>query len=161
MFTGSVMSFLAFLAIVLVVASSGAVFKPGPWYQRLEKPSWTPPNWAFPTVWSVLYLFIAIAGWRVYEADGLVALPFLVYGVQLVLNAAWSAFFFGARRADLAFGDVVLLWLTVVANIVLFLPIDLVAGLLLVPYLVWVTAAACLNYSVWQRNPGAFSGKAA
>ncbi|EAU43236.1 hypothetical protein FP2506_10341 [Fulvimarina pelagi HTCC2506] len=160
MLTGSVLTFLVFLAIVFVVAMSGAVFKPGPWYDTLNKPSWTPPDWAFPTVWTVLYLFIAIAGWRVYEEAGLVAVPFAIYAAQLLANAAWSAIFFGMKRADLAFADVVLLWFLVAANIFAFLPIDLWAGLLLVPYLAWVTAAACLNYSVWQRNPQAFPGKA-
>lgn len=161
MLTGSVLSFLVFFVIVLAVAMSGAVFKPGPWYEKLDKPSWTPPNWAFPTVWSVLYLFIAIAGWLVYEEAGLVAVPFAIYGAQLALNAGWSALFFGMRRADLAFADVVALWFMVAANISVFLPISLWAGLLLVPYLAWVTAAACLNYSVWQRNPQVFSGSAA
>ena len=156
----SILSFMVFFAIVLAVASSGAMFKPGPWYQRLEKPSWTPPNWAFPVVWSALYVMIAIAGWRVYEAAGLVALPFLAYGVQLALNAAWSAFFFGLKRPAIAFADVVALWIAVAVNALMFYPIDAIAGLLMIPYLMWVTAAACLNFSVWRRNPGAFRAAA-
>ncbi|MCQ0989131.1 TspO/MBR family protein [Jiella marina] len=157
----SIVSLFVFLGIVFVVAMSGAVFKPGPWYEVLDKPRWTPPNWAFPVVWSALYVMIAIAGWRVYEAAGLVALPFLAYAVQLVLNAAWSAFFFGLRRPGLAFADVLAMWLAVAVNALLFYPIDAIAGLLLIPYLVWVTIAACLNLSVWRRNPGAFAASRA
>ena len=88
MLTGSVISFVVFFAIVFLVSVSGAIFKPGPWYMSLNKPSWTPPGWAFPVVWSILYVFIAISGWRVYEAVGLATVPFAVYGVQLLLNAA-------------------------------------------------------------------------
>ena len=152
----SILSFVVFFAIILAVASSGAVFKPGSWYESLEKPGWNPPNWAFPVVWSALYVMIAIAGWRVYEAAGLVTLPFLAYGVQLALNAAWSALFFGMRRPGLAFADVLAMWVAVAINALLFYPIDAIAGLLMIPYLIWVTIASCLNFSVWRRNPGAF-----
>ena len=153
----SLLTLGVFLVLVFAVAMSGAIFKPGPWYQRLEKPSWTPPNWAFPVVWSALYVMIAVAGWRVYETAGLVALPFAVYGLQLVLNAAWSWLFFGIRRPDLAFVDVVAMALAIAANIALFAPIDAIAAWLLVPYLVWAVIAACLNRSVWRRNPQEFA----
>ncbi|MCB8839109.1 TspO/MBR family protein [Aurantimonas sp. VKM B-3413] len=156
MSAASIASFVVFLAIVFAVAMSGAIFKPGPWYQALDKPGWTPPNWAFPVVWSALYVMIAVAGWRVYEEAGLLVLPFAVYGLQLVLNAAWSAFFFGMRRPDLAFADVIAMALVIALNIALFWPIDAIAALLLVPYLAWACIAACLNYSVWRRNPDAF-----
>ncbi|UIJ73270.1 TspO/MBR family protein [Aurantimonas sp. HBX-1] len=153
----SLLTLGVFLVLVFAVAMSGAIFKPGPWYQRLEKPSWTPPNWAFPVVWSALYVMIAVAGWRVYETAGLVALPFAVYGLQLVLNAAWSWLFFGIRRPDLAFVDVVAMALAIAANIALFAPIDAIAAWLLVPYLIWAVIAACLNRSVWRRNPQEFA----
>lgn len=153
----SLLTLGVFLVVVFAVASSGAIFKPGPWYQRLDKPSWTPPNWAFPLVWSALFVMIAVSGWRVYEIAGLVALPFAVCGLQLVLNAAWSWLFFGLRRPDLAFVDVVLMALAIAANIALFAPIDAIAGWLLVPYLVWAVIAACLNRSVWRRNPQEFA----
>ncbi|MBB4001912.1 TspO/MBR family protein [Aurantimonas endophytica] len=153
----SLLTLGVFIVLVFAVAMSGAIFKPGPWYQRLDKPSWTPPNWAFPVVWSALYVMIAVAGWRVYETAGLVALPFAVYGLQLVLNFAWSWLFFGIRRPDLAFVDVVLMALAIAANIALFAPIDAIAAWLMVPYLVWAIIAACLNRSVWRRNPQEFA----
>jgi tryptophan-rich sensory protein len=148
---------LGFMAACVAVASSGAIFKPGAWYEELAKPWWRPPNWAFPVVWTILYLMIAVSGWLVWRKAGFAgaALPLAVYGVQLLLNAAWSGFFFGMRRMDLALVDVGLLWLSIVALIVLFRPIDSAAALLLAPYLVWVSIAAFLNWTMLRLNPEA------
>ncbi len=153
----SILSLGAFLVIVLAVASTGILFKPGTWYNGLAKPSWTPPNLTFPIVWTVLYVLIAVSGWRVYEAVGLAPLPFAIFALQLVLNAAWSWLFFGLRRPDLAFADILALGAAILANIAMFAPIDAVAAWLLVPYLAWVCLAAGLNRSVWRRNPEAFA----
>lgn len=143
-----------FLLISALVASTGIVFKPGTWYRRLEKPSWTPPNLAFPLVWAVLYILIAVSGWRVYGAVGLATWPFAAFAAQMVANLLWSWLFFGLRRPDLAFADVVALWVLVALNIVAFAPIDALAAWLLVPYLAWVTVALALNLSVWRLNRG-------
>ena len=153
----SAFALFAFLVVAFAVASSGAVFKPGEWYRGLDKPSWTPPNWAFPVVWSVLFLMIAISGWLVWREVGLVMSVFAFYAVQLVLNGLWSYLFFGRRRPDIAFFDLVALWLAIVANIFAFAPISALAAWMLVPYAAWVTIAGCLNYSVWRRNPGRFA----
>lgn len=145
-------SLLAFFGIVVVAAMSGAFFKPGQWYQRLRKPSWTPPNWLFGPVWSVLYICIAIAGWLIWRAEPSSGAMWF-WGLQLVLNAGWSALFFGVRRMDLAFGEVVLLWLSIAGFITLASTVSTVAAVLFVPYLVWVTIAATLNFTVWRMNP--------
>lgn len=145
-------SLLAFFGIVIVAALSGAFFKPGQWYERLRKPSWTPPNWLFGPVWSALYICIAIAGWLIWRAEASSGAMWF-WGLQLVLNAGWSALFFGARRMDLAFGEVVLLWLSIAGFIILASTISIVAAALFVPYLVWVTIAATLNFTVWRMNP--------
>ena len=146
-----------FLAINFLAAASGAIFKPGKWYEGLRKPGWTPPNLAFPIVWTVLFILNAIAGWLVWRQAGFDALldsPALtVYGVSLVINALWSALFFGAKRMDWAMADVVLLWVSIAATMVLFQPYSPVSSLLQAPYLVWVTIAAALNYRVMQLNP--------
>lgn len=134
------------------MASSGAVFRPGDWYAGLRKPGWTPPNWVFGPVWSILYIMIAIAGWLVWRAQP-DSLAVWIWGVQLVLNGAWSWLFFGRRRMDLAFGEVCLMWLSIAAFIVAAYPVSVTASLLFVPYLIWVTIAATLNYSVWRLNP--------
>ena len=148
------MSLVVFLLIVMLVASSGAVFRPGAWYRTLAKPAWTPPNWVFPTGWTLLYVLIAIAGWRVWERLPLEAtlLPMAVYALQLVLNAGWSAVFFGLRRPDWAFAELACLWLAIAANTLVFLPIDPLAAALLLPYLAWVTFAGALNLAVWRLN---------
>lgn len=151
-------SLLAFVAMNFAAAVSGAVFTPGEWFKRLAKPSWQPPNWAFPLVWSILYLLNAVAGWFVWKAAGdttagQVALA--VYVGSLILNAGWSAIFFGMRKIAVATFEAVLLWLSVLLQIVLFYNLDATAGLMLIPYLVWVTIAVALSAKMWQLNGAA------
>lgn len=148
------MAAVVFVIIVLAAASSGAIFKPGAWYDGLRKPSWTPPKWAFPVVWTILYLFIGYAGWLVWTEAGW-TLPIVLWGIQMIANALWSFFFFGIRRMDLALVDVGILWLSIALFIVVAWPVAPLASLLFVPYLVWVSAAAMLNHSVRSLNPGA------
>jgi tryptophan-rich sensory protein len=97
---------------------TGAFFRPGEWYERLKKPSWRPPNRLFAPVWTVLYVMIAVSGWLVWREFGFAGavLPLAVYALQLVLNAAWTPLFFGLHRPDLAFVDIVLVWLSIVAT---------------------------------------------
>lgn len=150
----SLVSLAPFVVAMILVASTGAIFKPGVWYQSLAKPNWTPPDWAFPVVWSILYLFIAIAGWLIWTKAGW-SLAIAFWILQLLLNGAWSWLFFGLRRMDLAFADVALLWLSVAIFIVIAWPISTTAALLFLPYLVWVSIAAALNLTVWRMNPTA------
>lgn len=155
MSASSFLALLAFLAINMAAAASGALFRPGPWHRWLKKPSWNPPNWLFAPAWSVLYLMIAIAGWRIFEARGWAAWPvLLLYFGSLALNAAWSGLFFGLKRPDLAFYELLALWASIAAMIGAFAPIDGLATALLVPYLCWVTFAGALNYSIWRLNRG-------
>ena len=145
--------FAVIFIIVFAAASSGAFFQPGEWYEGLRKPGWTPPNWVFPVVWTVLYLFIAIAGWLVWRASPWSAAVW-IWLLQIAANAAWSWLFFGLRRMDLALADVTLLWLSIIAFMLVSWPVSQIAALLFLPYLAWVTAAALLNYSVLRLNPG-------
>ena len=150
------MTWLIFIVLVLASAASGALFQPGSWYARLHKPGWTPPNWAFPVVWGLLYALIAWAGVIVWENQGAgLALGFWI--AQWVFNTAWSWLFFGRRRMDLAFVDVVLLWLSVLGFSITAWPVSPFASLIFLPYLAWVTIAAALNASVWRLNPDARS----
>ncbi len=142
-----------FIAANFAAASSGGIFTPGAWYESLAKPSWTPPNWAFPTVWTVLFTLNVASGYFVWQAAGWEAsLPLLVYGLSLLVNAAWSYLFFGLRRLDLALVDVAALWLSILVVAILFLPYSLTAALLQLPYLAWVTAAGLLNIRMLQLN---------
>ncbi len=147
---------IVFIGINFVAAMSGGIFKPGDWYEDLKKPSWQPPKWAFPAVWSVLYLLNAYAGWLVWEKVGLEGVgqtAMIIYIVSLVLNALWSAIFFGMKRMKLALVEALFLWASVALQIVLFIQIDTMAGLILIPYLCWVTIAVVLNKTMLNLNP--------
>lgn len=145
--------FVVFLAACICAGSTGALFPPGKWYQRLEKPSWTPPNWAFPVVWNVLYVLIAFAGARVAGMEG--SGPALAFwSLQIAANALWSPVFFGLRRLGAAIPVMAVLWLAVLGAFWTHLQVDLWAGLAFAPYLAWVTVAGALNIAVWRRNPG-------
>lgn len=154
---------LGFVAVNVLVAMSGAVYKPGDWYETLDRPDWRPPNWAFPVVWTLLYAMIAAAGWLVWrEAGGFAAAPvaFGFYALQLALNAVWSWLFFGRKRPDLALIEMGGLWLAILGNAVAFHAVLPLAGWLLAPYLAWVTVAFALNLSILRRNPGSWRGRA-
>lgn len=144
----------AWIGITALAALIGTQFGTGAWYEALEKPDWTPPNAVFGPVWSVLYLMMAIAAWRVWRRAGFDgARPALaMYLVQLALNAAWSALFFGAHEIALALIDIMALWLAIAATLVLFWKHDRIAGALLVPYLLWVGYASALNGAILAMN---------
>lgn len=145
---------LIIVLAVMVTASSGAIFKPGAWYEGLNKPKLTPPDWVFPVVWTVLYVMIGIAGWLVWRAQG-ISILMVLWIIQMVLNGSWSGVFFGMRRMDLAFIVVLVLWLVIAGFISVALSGVTWAAILFVPYLVWVTLAALLNLAVWRMNPEA------
>ena len=146
------MLFLTFFAATAVAGATGSMFEPGKWYEGLDKPVWTPPGWAFPLVWVILYIAMAYAAMRVAGLPGSgQALAF--WALQIALNTLWSPVFFGLKRMRAALIVLVFLWLAVAATLTSFWLLDPVAGLLLVPYLVWVTIAGALNASVLMRNP--------
>ncbi len=145
---------MAFIVACAAAASPGLIVRPGTWYRQLEKPSWRPPDWLFGPVWLVLYILIAISGWLVWRKAGFdgAALALTIYALQLVLNGLWSVVFFGLRRPDLAFVEIVCLWLSIVATIAAFYSIDAAAALILLPYAIWVTFAVALNFRIWRLN---------
>lgn len=141
--------------VVAVAGLGGLVTELGPWYRALKQPSWQPPDWAFGPAWSVIYLLSATAAVRVWlrahssreRAQWLAALA-----ANGAINVFWSWLFFKARRPDWALAEVVLLWLSIVLLIVLARRHDVVAALLLAPYLLWVAFAASLNFAVVRLN---------
>ena len=146
--------FLTFLAACGAAAATGAMLQPGAWYEGMNKPVWVPPKWAFPVVWTSLYLLMSYAAMRVaLSASHPQALAF--WALQIALNTLWTPVFFGLHRMRAAMVVMVFLWLAVAATTVAFFQADLVAGWLFVPYLVWVTIAGALNLSVIRLNPGA------
>jgi tryptophan-rich sensory protein len=147
------MLFLTFLAACGAAAATGAMIQPGDWYDGLKKPSWTPPRWVFPVVWTTLYVLMSYSAMRVALAEGSAqALAF--WALQMALNTLWTPVFFGLRRMRAGMGVMVCLWLSVAATTWAFLGVDVIAGLLFLPYLVWVSIAGALNFSVMRLNPG-------
>lgn len=146
--------FGVFLLACLAAGSTGALFPPGPWYQSLRKPNWTPPNWLFPVAWTTLYLCMSAAAARIaLTVSAATGLALGLWAVQVAFNTLWTPVFFGLRRMGLGLVVLVLLWLSVLATLVLFWRLDWLAGLLFAPYLLWVSVAGALNYSVWRLNP--------
>jgi tryptophan-rich sensory protein len=149
------LALLGWLALCFAAAWFGAQFTPGPWYDQLAKPTWTPPGWLFPPVWTVLYVLMSIAAWLVWKTGGfaVAALPLSLFIGQLGLNAAWSWLFFGLHRIDWALVDIAALWLAILATLVAFWRRRPSAAALLLPYWLWVSFAAALNFALWRLNP--------
>ena len=124
------------------------------WYPTLRKPAWTPPAWLFAPVWTALYCLMGIAAWLVWNRAGWAAtrIPLALFAIQLVLNVAWSGIFFGWRKPAWALAEIVLLWVAIAATACEFWPVSRSAAWLLVPYVVWVTYAAALNFAIWRLN---------
>lgn len=151
--SGQLWALGGFALAVLITALVGglAAADAGSRYAELARPDWAPPSWLFGPVWTVLYVMIAISGWLVWRRAGF-GPALIAYAVQLVLNAAWTPLFFAAGRFGWAFADIVALWLAIGTTVVLFARISRAAAWLLVPYWLWVTFAAALNFSIWQLN---------
>ncbi|MGY6409422.1 MAG: tryptophan-rich sensory protein TspO [Alkalilacustris sp.] len=151
--------FAVFLFACSAAATTGALFEPGAWYRSLAKPRWTPPDWLFPVAWMTLYVCMSLAAMRVALA-GDSGLALALWSAQIAFNTLWTPVFFGLKRMGAALGVMVGLWSSVAATMVAFWQIDLVAGLLFVPYLAWVTVAGALNFSVWRLNRGSAAAAA-
>jgi benzodiazapine receptor len=123
------------------------------WYPSLEKPSWTPSGATIGAVWTILYTFMGIAAWIVWRSgSGGRQRPLGIYALQLVLNAGWSALFFGLRSPGLALLEIGILWLAILATAVTFWKVSKLAGVLMTPCLLWVTFAGVLNALIWKMN---------
>jgi len=145
-----------FLAAAFAAAAVGGLagLDAGAYYAGLDRPAWAPPSGLFGPVWTVLYTLIALAGWLVWRRAGLRGAPvaFGLYAAQLVLNAAWTWLFFAGEQAGAAFAEIVVLELVILGNAVVFARVRRAAGLLLVPYLLWVGYAGALNGTLWLMN---------
>jgi benzodiazapine receptor len=145
------------LPLGLGMASGASVrSKIDPWYHSLRKSRLTPPGWVFPVVWTTLYLMQGHACARIMEIDPTykrTRLHLALFGVQLVLNLAWSPTFFGARRPREALAISAGLWTAVLTTTLAFWDADRTAGLLFVPYMGWATLASYLNWFITEYNP--------
>jgi tryptophan-rich sensory protein len=148
---------LIFMAVSFGAAFIGSLFTSvsvDGWYRMLPKPAWTPPSWIFGPVWTLLYLAMAIAAWLVWRRRlfSNVSTALSLFAVQLILNAAWSALFFGLQSPVLAFVNIVLLWGAILATMIAFARVTKISGWLFAPYILWVTFAAALNFAIWRMN---------
>ena len=134
------------------MATAGSVTSD--WFFQLKKPSWNPPNWIFGPVWSALYFMMAFAAWLVWKHSGgaraRVALGWFAF--HLLLNIGWSVLFFGQRQIGWAVVEIGFLWLAIVITMALFYRHSRFATAILVPYLLWVSFASFLNYTIWTLN---------
>ncbi len=125
------------------------------WYATLTKPSFAPPNWLFFPVWTILFVMIGISLYLVWRR-GLEGQPvknaLVIFAVQLILNVLWSAAFFGLRSPLSGLIEISILWISIAFTIMIFMKISRTAGLLLIPYIIWVSFAAILNFMIWRLN---------
>lgn len=153
-----VIGFIGWLVVCFAASAIGAIasIEARSFYGQLVQPDWAPPGWLFGPVWTMLYALMAIAAWLVWRAGGFRGhrTALTLFLVQLALNALWSWLFFAWQFGAVAFADILLLWLLILATLVAFWRVRPLAGALLAPYLLWVSFAAFLNYTVWQLNPG-------
>ncbi|WP_254447942.1 TspO/MBR family protein [Ruegeria arenilitoris] len=143
---------LAFLLLVIGGGITvGILTGPGEWYANLNKPAFNPPNWIFGPVWTVLYVLIALAGWRTFE-NNLPSLEMKIWWVQLGLNFVWSPVFFVLHQPWVALGVIVLLLTTIIIFIRRNWVADRVSAVAFIPYLLWVGFASILNLSIAVLN---------
>lgn len=148
------------LALAFCAGAAGSFFTTGSvdtWYLTLAKPALNPPSWVFAPVWTTLYAMMAVAAALVYEQRArnprLSVKALAIYGAHLILNALWSVAFFGLHNPALALGIIALLWVCIALLIALFSRVSRTAGVLLAPYLAWVSFASYLNLMIVLLNP--------
>lgn len=156
----SVPPWLALVLWLALCAAAGAVgaiasADAPAFYGSLAQPSWAPPSSVFGPVWTCLYVAMGVAAWLVWRERGWSRArgPLGLFVVQLALNTVWSWLFFKWHQGGVAFADILVLWGLILVTTVSFARIRKLAGLLMLPYLLWVTFAAALNWTVWQLNP--------
>ena len=153
---------LGWFGWVLVTLSAGVIgtllsnVSESAFYQQLERPSWAPPPEIFGPVWTTLYVLMGTAAWLVWRKAGFdgARTTLILYLVHLIANAAWTGIFFGLEAPGAALAEIIFLWLFIVLLVVRFHRVSTAAGLLLIPYLVWVTYATALTWAIWRLNPG-------
>lgn len=148
---------IGWLLISFAASAVGAVasIQAQSFYGELTQPSWAPPGWVFGPVWTTLFALMGVAAWLVWREGGFRKnkTSLSLFLVQLVVNALWSWLFFAWHLGAYALIDLIVLWLLIIATLVAFWRVKALAGVLLVPYLLWVSFAGFLNYAVWQLNP--------
>ena len=137
----------------------GSIFTAGSvtsWYPTLVKPSFSPPGFYIGLIWIVLFTLMGISLfliWRETPSNPAARIALYFFAVQLIVNVLWSVAFFGMRSPISGLVVIALLWVLILITIIKFWPINRTAALLLIPYIIWVSIAAYLNFSIWRLNP--------
>jgi benzodiazapine receptor len=149
-----IVSLLGWVGLCFFTAWIGSRFMPSEWYLQLQKPTWTPPGYLFGPVWSLLYLTMGVAAWLVWKRAGFAGarIALILFIAQLALNGMWSWVFFGLHKPGIAFAEILVLWGMILGTLIAFWQKSYPAGILLTPYLIWVSFAAALNFAIWQMN---------
>ena len=145
------MKLILWLLAAFAPAAIGVPFTAPGYYQRLRRPTWAPPPKVFGPVWSALYAMMGVAAWLVSRRSGSQN-ALRLWSIQLALNAAWTPIFFGARRPGLALAEIAVMWVAIALTTMAFFGRRVSAGLLMLPYLAWVSFASLLNFEIWRRN---------
>ncbi len=151
---------ISLIISVLICQSAGLIGSifTGPaipnWYANLNKPGFNPPSWVFAPAWLLLYTLMGIAAFLVWQKreEPLAKTALIIFAIHLIFNALWSVLFFGLKNPGLAFIEIIILFLLILTLIILFYKIDHCAAYLLIPYLLWVSFASILNYSIFRLN---------
>ena len=149
------LKFLISIIICEAVGALGAIFTTpeiGGWYKTLRKPIINPPNWIFGPVWTVLFVLMGISLYIIWAKGGKNIKAVSVFGLQLALNLFWSILFFYFKSPGMAFVEIIFLWLAILWTIVEFYKLSRTAAFILLPYIIWVSFAALLNYSILMLN---------
>ena len=151
-----VVGLLGWLLAAFAAAAVGAIASvdAASFYAQLSQPSWAPPAWVFGPVWSMLYALMGVAAWLVWRSPGPTGAALGLFGAQLAANALWSWLFFAWHLGALAAVEVLILLVLIVATMAAFRRTSRLAALLLVPYLLWVSFASVLTWTLWRSNPG-------
>ena len=149
---------IAWLLLSFVAAAAGgfASASAGTFYAELIRPAWAPPGWLFGPVWTVLYVLMGVSAWLVWRVRGFAGarMALYVFLAQLAANALWTWIFFVWKQGGLAFAEILLLWVLIVATIALFWRVSRLSAVLLLPYIAWVSFASALTLASWRLNPG-------
>lgn len=148
------MGLIAWLALVFAASLTSVFVSTDGWYAELNKPAWNPPDWIFGPVWTVLYIMMAVAVWRVWLRGGWTKqrMPLSLFLVQWTLNTLWTPLFFGFHLLGWAVAEILVLLVFIVLTIRAFWSVDRVGAGLLIPYAVWVGFASVLNGAIWRMN---------
>lgn len=148
----------AVLSCIILGSLGGIVTRTGPdtWYALLAKPAFSPPGWLFGPVWTLLFILMGISLWMVWK-EGIekrdVRIALGIFAMQFLFNIAWSFLFFGMQSPFLGLVDILILWVLILATIVCFFRVQKTAAYLLIPYILWVSFASFLNYTIYILNP--------